>query len=158
MGSYATLTLGWCSHVIKLIARAVTNVNKENCCIKRQVPEFVVQLYKEEMAHISLKLSGCSITCASGETCFKLCPIHLEDTWFLAHLKIYSKIFPCFFLCFTMWKLACVECSDEFWDYEHQVDLEAFSSNTFYSLLLKQSLSVTTRLGQLTAEVRNHSF
>ncbi|XP_030261233.1 uncharacterized protein LOC115574093 isoform X5 [Sparus aurata] len=43
---------------------------------------------------------------------------------------------------------------EEFWDYEHQVDLEAFSSNTFYSLLLKQSLSVTTRLGQLTTEVK----
>ncbi|XP_078140393.1 uncharacterized protein LOC144539411 [Centroberyx gerrardi] len=42
----------------------------------------------------------------------------------------------------------------EFWDYEHQVDLEAFSTNTFYSLLLKQSLSVTTRLGQLTTEVK----
>lgn len=42
---------------------------------------------------------------------------------------------------------------DEFWDYEHQVDLEAFSSTTFYNILLKQSLSVTTRLGQLTAEV-----
>ncbi|CAJ1065477.1 uncharacterized protein si:dkey-103g5.4 isoform X1 [Xyrichtys novacula] len=48
----------------------------------------------------------------------------------------------------------CTETSDEFWDYEHQVDLEAFSSNTFYSLLLKQSLSVTTRLGQLTTEVK----
>ncbi|XP_035765652.1 uncharacterized protein si:dkey-103g5.4 [Neolamprologus brichardi] len=44
--------------------------------------------------------------------------------------------------------------SEEFWDYEHQVDLEAFNSNTFYSLLLKQSLSVTTRLGQLTTEVK----
>ncbi|XP_060902571.1 uncharacterized protein si:dkey-103g5.4 [Labrus mixtus] len=44
---------------------------------------------------------------------------------------------------------------DEFWDYEHQVDLEAFSSNTFYSLLLKQSLSVTKRLGQLTTEVKD---
>ncbi|XP_075892174.1 uncharacterized protein LOC142895202 [Nelusetta ayraudi] len=43
---------------------------------------------------------------------------------------------------------------DEFWDYEHQVDLEAFSSTTFYNILLKQSLSVTTRLGQLTAEVK----
>ncbi|XP_034556228.1 uncharacterized protein si:dkey-103g5.4 [Notolabrus celidotus] len=43
---------------------------------------------------------------------------------------------------------------EEFWDYEHQVDLEAFSSNVFYSLLLKQSLSVTTRLGQLTTEVK----
>ncbi|XP_017284465.2 uncharacterized protein si:dkey-103g5.4 [Kryptolebias marmoratus] len=50
---------------------------------------------------------------------------------------------------------ACVDISDEFWDYEHQVDLEAFSSNTFYSLLLKQSLSVTTRLGQLTTEVKD---
>ncbi|KAM3615726.1 uncharacterized protein V6R79_006907 [Siganus canaliculatus] len=43
---------------------------------------------------------------------------------------------------------------EEFWDYEHQVDLEAFSSNTFYSLLLKQSLSVTSRLGQLSTEVK----
>lgn len=42
---------------------------------------------------------------------------------------------------------------DEFWDYEHQVDLEAFSSTTFYNLLLQQSLSVTTQLGRLTAEV-----
>ncbi|XP_072313008.1 uncharacterized protein [Eucyclogobius newberryi] len=43
---------------------------------------------------------------------------------------------------------------EEFWDYEHQVDMEAFSSTTFYSLLLEQSLSVTSRLGQLTSEVK----
>ncbi|KAK7882560.1 hypothetical protein WMY93_028734 [Mugilogobius chulae] len=43
---------------------------------------------------------------------------------------------------------------EEFWDYEHQIDLEAFSSTTFYSLLLKQNLSVTSRLGQLTTEVK----
>ncbi|XP_039478312.1 uncharacterized protein si:dkey-103g5.4 [Oreochromis aureus] len=49
---------------------------------------------------------------------------------------------------------ASTDASEEFWDYEHQVDLEAFNSNTFYSLLLKQSLSVTTRLGQLTTEVK----
>ncbi|XP_071353450.1 uncharacterized protein [Trachinotus anak] len=48
----------------------------------------------------------------------------------------------------------CADTLGEFWDYEHQVDLEAFSSDTFYSLLLKQSLSVTTRLGQLTTEVK----
>ncbi|KAK9520852.1 hypothetical protein VZT92_020711 [Zoarces viviparus] len=48
----------------------------------------------------------------------------------------------------------CADTLEEFWDYEHQVDLEAFSSNTFYSLLIKQSLSVTTRLGQLTTEVK----
>ncbi|CAK6968135.1 uncharacterized protein si:dkey-103g5.4 isoform X2 [Scomber scombrus] len=48
----------------------------------------------------------------------------------------------------------CGDPSEEFWDYEHQVDLEAFSSNTFYSLLLKQSVSVTTRLGQLSTEVK----
>ncbi|CAG6003331.1 unnamed protein product [Menidia menidia] len=44
--------------------------------------------------------------------------------------------------------------SEEFWDYEQQVDLEAFNSNTFYTILLKQSLAVTTRLGQLTTEVK----
>ncbi|XP_039987567.1 uncharacterized protein LOC120792446 [Xiphias gladius] len=48
----------------------------------------------------------------------------------------------------------CADTLGEFWDYEHQVDLEAFSSNTFYNLLLKQSLSVTQRLGQLTTEVK----
>ncbi|XP_034025206.1 uncharacterized protein si:dkey-103g5.4 [Thalassophryne amazonica] len=48
----------------------------------------------------------------------------------------------------------CAENLEEFWDYEHQVDLEAFSTNIFYSLLLKQSLSVTSRLGQLTSEVK----
>ena len=49
--------------------------------------------------------------------------------------------------------VGCAEPADEFWDYEKQVDLEAFSTNTFYNLLLKQSLSVTSRLGQLTTEV-----
>ncbi|CAL8361243.1 unnamed protein product [Merluccius merluccius] len=51
-------------------------------------------------------------------------------------------------------QVACAETADEFWDYEKQVDLEAFSTNTFYHLLLKQSLSVTSRLGQLTSEVK----
>ncbi|XP_030237257.1 uncharacterized protein LOC115561364 isoform X2 [Gadus morhua] len=50
--------------------------------------------------------------------------------------------------------VGCAEPTDEFWDYEKQVDLEAFSTNTFYNLLLKQSLSVTSRLGQLTTEVK----
>ncbi|XP_067362811.1 uncharacterized protein [Channa argus] len=48
----------------------------------------------------------------------------------------------------------CSDASEEFWDYEHQVDLEGFNSNTFYSLLLKQSLSVTMQLGELTTEVK----
>lgn len=43
--------------------------------------------------------------------------------------------------------------SDEFWDYEEQVNLEAFSSSTFYDILLKHSVSVTTQLGQLREEV-----
>ncbi|KAJ8368257.1 hypothetical protein SKAU_G00082850 [Synaphobranchus kaupii] len=43
---------------------------------------------------------------------------------------------------------------DEFWDYEQQVDLEAFSTNTFYDILLKHSVSVTTRLSQLRGEVK----
>ncbi|KAI4880393.1 hypothetical protein NFI96_018700, partial [Prochilodus magdalenae] len=44
--------------------------------------------------------------------------------------------------------------SDEFWDYEEQVDLEAFSSSTFYDILLRHSVSVTARLGQLRGEVK----
>ncbi len=44
--------------------------------------------------------------------------------------------------------------SNEFWDYEEQVDLEAFSSSTFYDILLKHSVSVTIRLGHLSGEVR----
>ncbi|XP_026082104.1 uncharacterized protein LOC113058425 isoform X2 [Carassius auratus] len=44
--------------------------------------------------------------------------------------------------------------SSEFWDYEEQVDLEAFSSSTFYDILLKHSVSVTIRLGQLRGEVK----
>ncbi|XP_076832108.1 uncharacterized protein LOC143477416 [Brachyhypopomus gauderio] len=43
---------------------------------------------------------------------------------------------------------------DEFWDYEEQVDLEAFSSSTFYDILLKHSVSVTACLGQLRGEVK----
>ncbi|KAF7699916.1 hypothetical protein HF521_002874 [Silurus meridionalis] len=49
---------------------------------------------------------------------------------------------------------AMAETSDEFWDYEEQVNLEAFSSGTFYDILLKHSVSVTTRLGQLKEEVK----
>ncbi|XP_063062403.1 uncharacterized protein LOC134455311, partial [Engraulis encrasicolus] len=43
---------------------------------------------------------------------------------------------------------------DEFWDYEEQVDLEAFSTSTFYDIMLKHSVSVTARLAQLRGEVK----
>ncbi|XP_062377906.1 uncharacterized protein si:dkey-103g5.4 [Sardina pilchardus] len=43
---------------------------------------------------------------------------------------------------------------DEFWDYEEQVDLEAFSTSTFYDILLRHSVSVTARLAQLRGEVK----
>ncbi|XP_048122972.1 uncharacterized protein si:dkey-103g5.4 [Alosa alosa] len=43
---------------------------------------------------------------------------------------------------------------DEFWDYEEQVDLEAFSASTFYDILLRHSVSVTARLAQLRGEVK----
>ncbi|XP_028321414.1 uncharacterized protein LOC114474973 [Gouania willdenowi] len=48
----------------------------------------------------------------------------------------------------------CADTLDDFWDYEQQVDLEAFCSSTFYNLLMKQSLSITSKLGQLTSEVK----
>lgn len=50
-------------------------------------------------------------------------------------------------------RIAMAVTSDEFWDYEKQVNLEAFSSSTFYDILLKHSVSVTTRLGQFKEEV-----
>ncbi|XP_030077569.1 uncharacterized protein LOC115482137 [Microcaecilia unicolor] len=43
---------------------------------------------------------------------------------------------------------------DEFWDYEHQVDLEFFSANTFYEILLQQSLCMTAKLSQLKDELK----
>ena len=43
--------------------------------------------------------------------------------------------------------------SDEFWDYEKQVDLEAFSSNEFYSILSKQSRDVTSSIARQKDQV-----
>ena len=43
--------------------------------------------------------------------------------------------------------------SDEFWDYEQQVDLEAFSCNEFYSILSKQSRDVTSSIARQKDQV-----
>ncbi|XP_030633960.1 uncharacterized protein si:dkey-103g5.4 [Chanos chanos] len=51
-------------------------------------------------------------------------------------------------------KRAVALSKDEFWDYEEQVDLEAFSASAFYDILLKHSMSVTVCLGQLRREVK----
>ncbi len=42
---------------------------------------------------------------------------------------------------------------DEFWDYNKQVDLEAFSSKEFYSTLTKQSSDVTSALARQKDQV-----
>ncbi|CAB4034339.1 Hypothetical predicted protein, partial [Paramuricea clavata] len=47
--------------------------------------------------------------------------------------------------------------SDEFWDYEKQVDLEAFSCNEFYSILSKQSRDVTSSIARQKDQV-NYAF
>ncbi|KAM4652070.1 uncharacterized protein O3C94_014406 [Discoglossus pictus] len=44
--------------------------------------------------------------------------------------------------------------SDEFWDYDQQIDLECFNTHIFYDILLKQSLLVTAKLGHLKEEVK----
>lgn len=44
--------------------------------------------------------------------------------------------------------------SDEFWDYEKQVDLEAFSCNEFYSILSKQSRDVTSSIARQKDQVK----
>lgn len=39
------------------------------------------------------------------------------------------------------------------WESEEQIDLESFNTNVFFELLLRQSLSVTTKLGHFKEEV-----
>jgi hypothetical protein len=46
--------------------------------------------------------------------------------------------------------------NDEFWDYDKQIDLEAFSSRTLYDTLSKQSRAVTNTIGKHKDEVRNY--
>ncbi|XP_013391352.1 uncharacterized protein LOC106159584 [Lingula anatina] len=44
---------------------------------------------------------------------------------------------------------------DEFWDYDHQVDLEAFSTPELYDTLAKQSYEVTKQLGRQKEEAKS---
>ena len=47
---------------------------------------------------------------------------------------------------------------DEFWDYDQQVDLEAFSTKDFFSTLSKQSSDVTSALARQKDQVRPGPF
>ena len=42
---------------------------------------------------------------------------------------------------------------DEFWDYDQQVDLEAFSTKDFYTTLAKQTSDVTAALARQKDQV-----
>ena len=44
---------------------------------------------------------------------------------------------------------------DEFWDYDQQTDLEAFSAPTLYDILSRQCREVTRDLGKQKEEVRD---
>ena len=48
---------------------------------------------------------------------------------------------------------ACFLKRDDVWEPEEQIDLESFNTNVFFELLLRQSLSVTTKLGHCKEEV-----
>lgn len=43
--------------------------------------------------------------------------------------------------------------NDEFWDYDRQLDLEAFSSQTLYDVLSRQARDVTRNLGEQKEQV-----
>ncbi len=45
--------------------------------------------------------------------------------------------------------------NDDFWDYDRQVDLEAFNAPTVYDILSKQSRQVTRDLGKQKEEVKS---
>ena len=47
---------------------------------------------------------------------------------------------------------------DEFWDYDQQVDLEAFNSQTLYDILSKQAHSTTKELSRQKDEVLSPSL
>jgi len=44
---------------------------------------------------------------------------------------------------------------DEFWDYEQQVDLEAFTASTLYDKLASQSHSITQNLARQKEEAKS---
>ena len=44
---------------------------------------------------------------------------------------------------------------DEFWDYDQQVDLEAFTAGEFYSILAKQSRDMTAAISRQKDQVRH---
>jgi len=48
---------------------------------------------------------------------------------------------------------ACFLKRCDVWEPEEQIDLESFNTNIFFELLLRQSLSVTTKLGHFKEEV-----
>lgn len=48
---------------------------------------------------------------------------------------------------------ACFLKKGDIWEPEEQIDLESFNTNVFFELLLRQSLSVTTKLGHFKDEV-----
>ncbi|XP_052642520.1 uncharacterized protein LOC128141605 [Harpia harpyja] len=50
---------------------------------------------------------------------------------------------------------ACFLKRGNVWEPEEQIDLESFNTNVFFELLLRQSLSVTTKLGHFKEEVKN---
>ena len=45
---------------------------------------------------------------------------------------------------------------DDFWDYDQQLDLEAFSAPTVYDILSRQARDVTKDLGKQKEEVCFH--
>ena len=46
---------------------------------------------------------------------------------------------------------------DEFWDYEHQADLEAFSSRQLYQQLADQSHRVVASISSQSDQVRDNN-
>lgn len=47
--------------------------------------------------------------------------------------------------------------NDEFWDYDRQLDLEAFSSHTLYDVLSRQARDVTRNLGEQKEQVESEA-
>lgn len=49
---------------------------------------------------------------------------------------------------------ACFLKKGDIWEPEEEIDLESFNTNVFFELLLRQSQSVTAKLGHFKEEVK----
>lgn len=65
---------------------------------------------------------------------------------------------PHFFDCAELLDASFQSAKNEFWDYDRQVDIEAFSSKKLYEEISQQSYRVTTAINEQKNQVRLYIY